>query len=499
MRSLIVLLTLSACTQAVSAPERPNVVLVLVDDLGYSDVGFNGATFYETPNIDALAGDGMVLSDFYAGGANCSPTRASLMTGMYTPRHHNYTPGGKAKGNVREMRFAVPTRGVSTPLLDAFPSFNGRLDPAHTSVAEILAAAGYATARIGKWHLGRDTQGFAVSLHDRPHGREAASPPEDAERLTDAALDFLEQNRLGPFFLYLAYHDVHSPLRARQEVVARYQAKLATSLDVTYRWSPVYAAMIEAVDTQVGRLRAKLEELGLAEHTLFMFSSDNGGSTYSTTNRPLKGGKGSFFEGGIRVPTCIAWPAVIEPGSRSAVPLTSVDLMPTLAEIAGAALPTGQPVDGESFVAVLAGGRALERESIFWHYPLYLAGGDRLLPIYGTETRRWRAVPSSAIRKGDFKLIYYYEYDDYKLFDLREDVSEEHDLAAKMPARADELLTELRAWVRDTGAPVPNRPNPAFAPLPPPAAPPAAAPEDPGNPPLHANVPPENPRGASGG
>lgn len=463
MRTLLTLLALLAASVAVTAQARPNIVLVLVDDLGYSDVGFNGARFYETPHIDALASDGQILSDFYSGGANCSPTRASLMTGMYTPRHGNYTPGGKAKGSVREMRFAVPSHGASGPIYDAFPSHNGRLDPAHTSVAEILAAVGYSTARIGKWHLGPDDQGFAVSLHDRPRGQESPSAPDDAERLTDAALEFIAQNRAKPFFLYLAYHDVHSPLQAREDVVAKYQAKLGTFSDTSFSWNPTYAAMVEAVDTSVGRLRARLEQLDLAENTLFMLSSDNGASPYSTTNKPLKGGKGSFFEGGIRVPTCIAWPAVIEPGTRSSVPLTSVDLMPTFAEVAGAALPSGQPTDGESFVRILEGAKALQRESIFWHYPLYLVGGDQLLPVYGTETKRWRAVPSSAIRKGDFKLIYYYEYDSYKLFNLRDDISEEHDVAQQMPAKAHELLAELRAWVRDTGAPVPDRPNPAFA------------------------------------
>ncbi len=458
------LLTLFLACAPDALPARPNIVLILVDDLGYSDVGFNGATFYETPHIDALARDGMILSDFYSGGANCSPTRASLMTGMYTPRHENYTPGGKAKGNVRDMRFAVPTQHVSDPIYDTFPSRNGHLDSEHESVAEVLAGVGYVTARIGKWHLGRDAQGFAVSSsHERSHDEESAAGIDDTRRLTDAAVEFIEENRETPFFLFLALHDVHSPLRAREQTVAKYRTKLETFPEHNFRWNPVYAAMIEEVDSSVGRVRARLEQLGIAESTLFMLSSDNGASSYSTTNRPLKGAKGSFYEGGIRVPTVIAWPAVIKPGTRSGVPLTSVDLMPTLAEVATAPLPTEQPVDGESFVKILEGGQALRRESIFWHFPLYLAYGDELLPIYGTETRRWRAVPSSTIRKGDFKLIYYYEYERFELFNLRDDLSEEHDLSREMPAKAQELLSELTAWVRNVDAPVPNRPNPAFA------------------------------------
>jgi arylsulfatase A-like enzyme len=313
-------------------------------------------------------------------------------------------------------------------------------------------------------------QGFTVSsANGKPGvvGKKFYGNIDVAEDLTDAAVEFIEQNKGKPFLLYVAHWDVHGPLRARKEVVARYKTKLETYTDDgDWEWNPIYAAMLDAVDTSVGRIRAKIKQAGLEDSTLIVFTSDNGGASFATTNRPLRGAKGAFFEGGIRVPTCAAWPAVIEPGSRSDAALTSVDLMPTFAEMAGAALPTNQPVDGRSFIKVLQGQEALQNRAIFWHYPLYLAGAgyNKVLPVYGTDEMNWRAVPSSVIRKGDYKLIYYYEYDNYKLFNLRDDLSEKNDLAQKMPQVAKQLHAELMAWVKDTNAPIPTTPNPKFAP-----------------------------------
>jgi arylsulfatase A-like enzyme len=258
---------------------------------------------------------------------------------------------------------------------------------------------------------------------------------------------------------------VHGPIRARKNVTAKYKKKLETFKDDgAWEWNPIYAAMLDAVDTSVGRIRAKLEKEGLADNTLFIFTSDNGGASFATTNRPLHGAKGAFFEGGIRVPTCATWPAVIKPGSRSDTPLTSVDLMPTFAEVTGAKLPTNQPVDGRSFAGTLRGKNILQNRAIFWHYPLYLQGSDynQVLPVYGTDKMEWRAVPSTAIRKGDYKLIYYYEYDNYKMFNLKKDIGEQNNLATKESAKAKKLLAELHAWVKETNAPVPSVPNPAF-------------------------------------
>lgn len=469
LRTMIFLVLVSASTVCAAA-QRPNIVLVIADDLGYSDVGFNGQRFYETPNIDGLARDGMILSDFYSGGPNCAPTRACINTGMYTPRHKLFTPGGQAKGNVKLMRFAVPTKGQNDPIYNTVDSMPNHIDGYHTSIAEILDDAGYVSGRFGKWHLGEDLQGFTVSsANGKPGvvGKKFYGNIDVAEDLTDAAVNFIERNKTKPFFLYVAHWDVHSPLRARKEVVAKYKKKLESFTGGgEWEWNPTYAAMLDAVDTSVGRIRSKLQQTGLEDNTLFIFTSDNGGASFATTNRPLRGAKGAFFEGGIRVPTCAAWPAVIKPGTRSDVPLTSVDFMPTFAELTGAALPTNQPVDGRSFTKVLHGQPALQNRAIFWHYPLYLSGAgyNQVLPVYGTDKMVWRAVPSSVIRKGDYKLIYYYEYDDYKLFNLRDDISEKDDLAQKLPQKAKQLHAELMTWVKETGAPVPTQPNPKFAP-----------------------------------
>ena len=470
LRTFIVLL-LASTSAALAADQPPNIVFVLADDLGYSDVGFNGQRFYETPNIDALARDGIILSDFYSGGPNCAPTRACINTGMYTPRHKLFTPGGQAKGDVKSMRFAVPTKGQEDPVYNTVDSMQNTIDGDHTSIAEILDAAGYVSGRFGKWHLGEDLQGFTVSsANGKPGvvGKKFYGDIDVAEDLTDAAVEFIEQNKEKPFFLYVAHWDVHGPLRAREEVVAKYKKKLETYTDDgDWQWNPIYAAMLDAVDTSVGRIRAKIKQTGLEDSTLIVFTSDNGGASFATTNRPLRGAKGAFFEGGIRVPTCAAWPAVIKPGTRSDAALTSVDLMPTFAEMAGASLPTNQPVDGRSFTKVLQGQAALQNRAIFWHYPLYLtgAGYNKVLPVYGTDEMNWRAVPSSVIRKGDYKLIYYYEYDNYKLFNLRDDLSEKNDLAQTMPQKAKQLHAELMAWVKDTNAPVPTKRNPAFDPM----------------------------------
>ncbi|MHC4994649.1 MAG: sulfatase [Planctomycetota bacterium] len=467
MKNLIALIVLTLSLTATAQP-RPNIVFVIADDLGWSDVGYNGQKFYETPNIDALARDGVILSDFYSGGPNCAPTRACINTGMYTPRHQLYTPGGQAKGDVKKMRFAVPIKGQEDSTYNTFKTMLNYIDGHHTSIAEILGPAGYVSARFGKWHLGDDTQGFTYSSSNGDPSIENKNfygNIDVAEDLTDAAIQFIDDNKAKPFFLYLGHWDVHSPLRARKNVVAKYQKKLETFKDDgAWEWNPIYAAMLDAVDTSVGRLRAKLKREGLEDNTLFIFTSDNGGASFATTNRPLHGAKGAFFEGGIRVPTCAAWPGVIEPGTSNDTPLTSVDFMPTFAELTGAKLPTNQPVDGRSFVGVLKGKNELQNRAIFWHYPLYLqgAGYNRVLPVYGTDKMEWRAVPSTAIRKGDYKLIYYYEYDSYKLFNLRKDIGEQNNLAKKNPAKAKQLLNELQAWVKATNAPVPSKPNPAF-------------------------------------
>lgn len=458
-----------------AAPARPNFVFIMADDLGWKDVGYAGAEFFETPNIDRLAAAGMVFTAAYSGGPNCSPTRACLMTATYTPRHHIYTPGGKAKGNPKFMRLLVPAAGRKNQQLQQlaakqFPITN-TLDPKFVCIPEVLKSAGYVSARLGKWHLGPDTQGFDLSSANGLGGPDGSyyGDIHVAEQLTDRALRFLDENRDRPFFLYVAHWDVHSPHRARPDVVARYRRKLqAIPPDKRRNFNPVYAAMIEAVDRSVGRIVARIDELGLAERTLIVFTSDNGGLPSVSQLEPLRGQKGSLFEAGIRVPMCMRWSGVIEPGSRCDTPVTSVDFLPTFASLAGAELPQSQPVDGVD-ISPLLRGRPIAERAIFWHYPLYLQGIGLTISLPDGRKYSWRGFPSTAMRRGKWKLIEFHETDTVALYDLQHDPGERKNLARKYPEIAARLRAELDAWQDATHAPVPTIPNPEciLPPLPP--------------------------------
>ena len=446
-----------------SSAAKPNIVFIMADDLGWADVGFNGATFYETPNIDQLAADGMIFDRGYTGGPNCAPTRGCLMSGMYTPRHKIYQPGGKSKGKVEYMRLLAPNKKNK----ESGGEFEVKNDlPASTvCLAEVLNPQGYKTAMFGKWHLGdSETQGFDVfdkNGKSSPNGKFYGKPTV-TRQLAEAAAEFISENRDGPFFVYLSFWDVHTPHRAEKPLVQKYEEKLAASSGKKRK--PVYAAMIEAVDSGVGRVRKALKQAGVAGDTLVIFTSDNGllGSVHSG---PLKGAKGSLCEGGVRVPMAMAWPGVIEAGSRCDTPITSVDFMPTFAELAGGALPTTQPVDGRSIVPLIKGQKALSDRAIFWHYPLYLqSNGQPVVPIYGTDRLYWRAVPSTMIMKGDWKLTLHHETGRPLLYNIGEDPSETTDLANRNPEKTQELLEELKIWISETKAPVPATVNPDFTP-----------------------------------
>lgn len=467
---LPVLLFLGSCQnkpQGNQFPEKPNIIIVIADDLGWADVGYNGAEFYETPNIDKMAADGMVFNRFYPGAANCAPSRACLMTGMFTPRHHVYLPQGLARGGeVSKMRWKVPTQGEDSSFNTFKVSINN-VDPGFESLAEVLKKSGYISARLGKWHIGDDNQGFdAVSAAGvmgeitNYNGTEKRYYDDTlvAEKLTDAALDFMEENKDNPFFLYLAHWEVHGPLVARQQRIEYYREKLDKS-GIT-GLNPVYAAEVEQVDISLGRIVQKLEELKLTKNTIVIFTSDNGGVTGNTSNLPLRAGKGTFYEGGIRVPFCIRWPGVTRPGSRTDVPVNGVDFMPTFAKIASAPLPGDQPVDGSSFLPLLKGGQSVQEHSYYFHFPLYLGGSrDAVLPTWDGRENYWRAVPSTTVISGDWKLIYYYEYDRYELFNLNDDISEQNDLSSDNPEKADELINELKRWTDDVHAPIPSVSN----------------------------------------
>jgi len=465
-KSLLVSFATSCLLVSVAiAQTKPNIVYILGDDMGALDPGYCGNEFYETPNIDRLAADGMTFNRAYSGGPNCMPTRACLMTGMYTPRTSLWTPGGKSKGNFKYMKLLVPNKqnDLGNETLESLTA----LKPEVTCVAEMLKPAGYTTAHFGKWHLGEDKQGFDISFSagakNYPSEGKGYWDIENSRKITDAALAFIEDKQRQPFFLYLSHFEVHTPLKANQKVIKKYKQKLA-SQPWKEKYDPTYAAMVEALDNSVGRVMEKLDELQLSKNTLVIFASDNGGVGKVTPLKPLKGAKGSLYEGGIRVPTLIKWPGTIAAGATCDTPITSVDWMPTFAEIAGADRPSDQPVDGVSIVPLMSGGTIPPR-SIFWHYPLYLKGGvaqDRVVPVVGTNHKYWRGVPSSLICRGDWKLIHFLEDDRVELYNVAEDLSESNNLAPTQPEKANELLEELNRWRDETKAPIPATINPAF-------------------------------------
>ncbi|NQZ60372.1 MAG: sulfatase, partial [Lentisphaeraceae bacterium] len=372
--------------------------------------------------------------------AVCSPSRATLITG----RHH-----------IRA--------GVYSWIYD--PSQKSHLKESEITIAEVLKTAGYVSARFGKWHVGDDDfQGFDISDCDGK-GKKSGNfynSSEVHQSLTDASCAFIEKNKDKPFFLFLSHWDVHLPLKARKEIVAKYKKKLS-SKKWDYKWNPTYAAMIEVLDKSVARVQAKLKELNLDKNTLFIFTSDNGGHAAVTTSKPLRGAKGAFYEGGVRVPTFMVWPTVIKAGTETNTPITSVDFLPTFAKMAQAKEPTSQPVDGVSILPLLRG-KKLPKRSIFWHYPLYLSGvkEGKVIPAFGTKEKFWRAVPSSMICRGDWKLMHFFEDDSIRLYNVAQDIAESKDLSKENPEIAQKLFEELKAWQKETKAVIPDQQNPLF-------------------------------------
>ncbi len=451
---------LTQCGQN-AAPRQPNFVFLMIDDLGWKDVGFMGSRYYETPNIDKLASQGMYFTNAYANAPNCAPSRACLLAGQYAPRHGVFTVGTPERGDTR-LRKLIPTPNERT------------LDPEIVTIAEALKPAGYMSASIGKWHLGNDPklgpagQGFDVNIAGDHHGHPPAgyfSPyelpnvenaPEGeylTDRLTREALTFIEESNDRPFFLYLPYYAVHMPIQAPEPLIEKYSQKEGAG----GHNNPGYAAMIERVDTNIGKVLEKLDELDLAENTVVIFFSDNGGHGNVTTMTPLRGSKGQIYEGGIRVPLAMRWPGVVPSNSTCDVPVIGIDFYPTLLEMAGIEPPPGQIPDGQSLLPLLRETGNLDRETLYWHFPAYLEP-------YNNEQWPWRITPCSAIRKGDWKLIEFFEYEELELYNLREDIGEQQNLSEQNSEKVQELVQELRNWRQELQAPVPNRLNPGYDP-----------------------------------
>ncbi len=473
----------AATSQTRHGPHQPNVLFILVDDLGWMDLSCQGSRYYETPNIDRIAHEGMRFTNAYAACPVCSPTRASIMSGKY-PARVGVTQfiGGRGRGRLLEV-----------PYIDHLPS-------GEHSLASALRDGGYQTWHIGKWHLGAqpywpERHGFDVNVGGCDFGAPGPtgyfSPwaipnlqhldlPSGVfldDYLTDRAVSLINDRDAGrPFFLNMWYYLVHTPIQAKPDLVRKYQRKAkAMGLDrepalvegdyhpVQHKAhvriqrrivqsDPVYAAMIEILDDNVGKLMQALTRQGILDQTLVIFTSDNGGLSTSegspTCNAPLSEGKGWMYEGGTRDALLMRWPDVISPHSVCDVPVTSPDFYPTLLRAAGLDLLPHQHTDGEDMMPLLRGGMHLHRDAIFWHYPHYPNQGG---------------TPCSAIRMGDWKLIEFLEDGHCELYNLRDDIGEQHDLADVEQTRTAAMQQRLASWRSEVEAKMPS-PNPHYVP-----------------------------------
>ena len=435
-------LAVRSCTAgpATKLQKKPNIVFILIDDMGWPDVACYGSKFHETPNIDRLARQGMKFTDAYAACPVCSPTRASIMAGQYPARVGitDFIPGHWRPYE----KLIVPENKLFLPLESV-------------TIADVLKAQQYSTGYIGKWHLGTQKihqphrQGFSWVL-----GGTRNQNDKRVTGFTDAAVKFIEDNKKKSFFLFLSHHTVHIPLEAPETLVRKYQEKPKPRTGVN---NPTYAAMVEHLDNNIGRILKKLDDSGLADNTIVIFFSDNGGlhQAYGgytgkrqivSTNAPLRDEKGTLYEGGVREPLIVRWPGVVKAGTTCSVPVTSVDFYPTFLKILGVGGDSNHVLDGENILPLLRQTGSLKRDAIYWHYPHY-----------------HHSRPAGAIREGDYKLIEFFEDGRLELYNLKRDIGEKNNLAETMPEKAADLQRKLAKWRQSVGAKMPT-PNPDYDP-----------------------------------
>ncbi|MFV0507568.1 MAG: sulfatase [Bacteroidales bacterium] len=455
-KNILCLVFVISCSSLVSScrepkeAERPNVIIVNIDDMGWRDVGFMGSEYYETPNIDKLASQGLVFSDAYASAANCAPSRACMMSGQWTPRHGIYTVESSERGRSADRKL------VPIPNTITIPEDNYLLPQA-------LRDAGYITCHAGKWHLNDNPldKGFDINIGGNHSGNpgsyyppyknipELKAPTRDyslTELIMDRTLDFLSDIK-QPFFLYYAPYAVHTPIQPVKDLLPKYANKKAWNGQDNAK----YATMVENVDRQIGRMISKLEETGKMENTLILFTSDNGGVFKITKQYPLRAGKGSYYEGGTRVPMFAFWKDKIKKG-KSEVPVSNIDFYPTILEATGTKKPEYKHLDGLSLLPIANG--ITPNRNLYWHFPIYLEGGNK-----ETQDPIFRTRPGSSIRSGNWKLIQYFENNDVELYNLKDDPSEKNNMATTAPEKTEELLKMLNKWRKETKAPIPTELN----------------------------------------
>ncbi len=445
----------SAATQ--DSDSKPNIVMIVIDDLGWSDVGYNQTTdLLETPNVDALASSGLRFNQAYSGAANCAPSRAVLMSGQYGPRHGVYTVSPSTRGDTKTRKL-IPiknTRGLTTDVI---------------TMAESLKTSGYATGTFGKWHLGADPdkQGFDVNVagshqgmtfhyfspYELPNIKDGPKGEYLTERLTNEVIDWVKSTKDKPFFAYVPYYTVHTPYQAVVDKVQKYHDK-----GIKDKKQATYAAMVEHMDNNVGRILDMLQKEGLADNTLVIFTSDNGGYRMKSFPTPLRAGKGSYYEGGIRVPLIASWPGKIKPGIDE-TPVINADFYPTLLTLADAKQPN-QVLDGVDISPILFKQQKLAERDLFWHFPVYLQAHHA--PTDQGQDPLFRTRPGSALRSGNWKLIQYFEDSEFELYDLTVDPSEKVNVAKQYPAELEVLKAKLFAWQQQIKADIPTELNPEY-------------------------------------
>ncbi|SMG50544.1 Arylsulfatase A [Arenibacter troitsensis] len=452
-----------SCLQSCKTPKEslpnkslPNIVLINVDDLGWKDLGFMGSEYYETPNLDTLAKEGMIFYNAYAGAANCAPSRACLLSGLNTPRHGVYTVSPSDRGNSKTRKL-IPIQNTD------------HLNDTIYTLPQMLKSAGYITGSFGKWHVGNDPkkQGIDVNVGGSSKGNPGKggyfSPykidhitngPEGeylTDRITNEAISFVETYRDTTFFLYLPFYTVHTPIMGKEELIDKFKTKKGSN----GQDRPDYAAMVASMDENVGKLLSSLKANGLEKNTLVIFTSDNGGIRSISEQNPLRAGKGSYYEGGIRVPLLIKWPGKIKPNSSSTARVNNMDFYPTLQNIAS---PDKKAplLDGINLGPIFEGSSKAERD-LFFHFPIYLQEYQGVQD--GSRDPLFRTRPGSVIISGDWKLHEYFEDGALELYNLISDPSEENNVAEQNPEKTQELLKKLMDWRNATNALVPSQKN----------------------------------------
>ncbi|QTD37356.1 sulfatase [Polaribacter batillariae] len=429
-------------------------MFILVDDLGWSDLGFMGNPVYQTPNLDLLSKESVVFTNAYAPAANCAPSRACILTGLNTPKHGIYTVGSSERGKSK-FRKLVPTKNT-TILKESF-----------TTLGEALQENGYTTATMGKWHLSENpiTQGFNINIggttagHPKsyfsPYKNKALKDGPKGEYLTDRitteAINFITKNKKNPFFLYLPYYTVHTPLQGKEKLVKKYKAKV----NGDDRFNAKYGAMVENMDANIGKILKSLKELKLDENTLVIFTSDNGGLASVSSQFPLRAGKGSYYEGGIRVPFLIKWPKEIKKTKTTEIPVSGLDIFPTVMEAVNN--QKKDSLDGVSLLPFLTKNKEIKERALSWHFPIYLQAVNK--DKDQARDSLFRTRPGSVIRKGKWKLHEYFEDKGIELYNLDSDIQEKNDVSKKYPEKVKELYKELKAWRTKRNAPVPKELN----------------------------------------